>query len=202
MRVKWLLLSLGLAGMVTAFACYSSPGPVQKLTVSPKRVEKVILKNPGKLVVTKRKLVRQCVAEVNRLSYTPYRPNVGSRVPVEFEFQDSHGDVIVGLGTDGRYIMVQPASGDRFYIKQEPMSTMDALARYKMYTETLEDLWWHAKQSTWSATDRRAAEYDRSSFNRLSPGATLPKLESPHHLAELLEEIPSLSVDDLDRFRR
>ncbi len=201
-----IVVSVGLA-VALFFGCSQSAGPVTRVTIDPDLVENLVVQvvadPPANypFVASDRKVILRCVAEVNGLSYTPYRPEIGSDVGWEIVFQGKGGSPLARFAFSGSgFIMVAVPDREHFFVKFEKLPTVRALSRYRRFHRAREALQRAAAKDDWSEDDRTSVQFDLETIKATLPRSSLKTPGSPSELAAALQPLGGVSLDDLDEF--
>jgi hypothetical protein len=182
-----------------------------RIRIDPDQVERVKVRSVNTppaddpLELSDRKVIRQCVEEVNGLSYTPYGLWFGEDVGVEIVFERRDGRPIAqfAFGFGGRgLIMVRLPGVASFHIRYEPVPTIRALFRYRDFVRDREYLSSVAKVQRWDEETRHWVGYTVRHVNSLYPRASMVTPGSPEELAKAIQRILAIGLGNLPEFVR
>ncbi|MBE3096067.1 MAG: hypothetical protein IMZ44_02915 [Planctomycetes bacterium] len=149
-----LLVFLQISLLVPALGCTESAGPVQRVSIDPATVSRLVVKGTAgegvPCVINDADVIGRCVRELNGLAYEGSRPPLGLRVGEELVLEGKDEKKIAGFGfaPDLRIRVFLPDS-EPFYIRWQPLPTVSRLSSYRDYALGRERLVQIANDANW-----------------------------------------------------
>jgi hypothetical protein len=180
---------------------------VTKPRIDPEEVHGLVLQdiNPPPdnhpFLVSDRKVISQCVEELNRLSYTPFRPWHDCGLEWEVVLLGKDGKPMAGFAfSSNEYVMVNVPGRKAFSVKVEPVPTIWRLRTYRDFFLAREGLRVLGASDKWDEEDKRIVECQVRTVNGTYPRASMGTPSSPGELVRALKPILEVSLDSLPQF--